>query len=34
VLEGGRIAGEGPAADLLRDPHVRRAYLGPLAVRE
>jgi branched-chain amino acid transport system ATP-binding protein len=34
VLEGGRIAGEGPAAGLLRDPHVRRAYLGPLAVRE
>jgi len=34
VLEAGRIAGHGPAADLLRDPHVRRAYLGPLAVRE
>jgi len=34
VLESGRIAGHGPAADLLRDPHVRRAYLGPLAVRE
>jgi branched-chain amino acid transport system ATP-binding protein len=34
VLESGRIAGQGPAADLLRDPHVRRAYLGPLAVRE
>ena len=33
ILEGGRIAGEGLAADLLRDPHVRRAYLGPLAVR-
>jgi branched-chain amino acid transport system ATP-binding protein len=32
ILEGGRIAGEGRAADLLRDPHVRRAYLGPLAV--
>ena len=34
VLESGRIAGHGSAADLLRDPHVRRAYLGPLAVRE
>jgi len=34
ILEGGRIAGEGRAADLLHDPHVRRAYLGPLAVRE
>jgi branched-chain amino acid transport system ATP-binding protein len=34
VLESGRIAGQGPAAELLRDPHVRRAYLGPLAVRE
>ena len=33
VLESGRIAAQGPAADLLRDPHVRRAYLGPLAVR-
>jgi branched-chain amino acid transport system ATP-binding protein len=33
VLESGRIAGEGRSADLLRDPHVRRAYLGPLAVR-
>jgi branched-chain amino acid transport system ATP-binding protein len=34
VLECGRIAAQGPAADLLRDPHVRRAYLGPLAVRQ
>jgi ABC-type branched-subunit amino acid transport system ATPase component len=34
VLESGRIALQGPAAELLRDPHVRRAYLGPLAVRE
>jgi branched-chain amino acid transport system ATP-binding protein len=32
VLESGRIASQGRAADLLRDPHVRRAYLGPLAV--
>ena len=32
VLESGRIASQGAAADLLRDPHVRRAYLGPLAV--
>jgi branched-chain amino acid transport system ATP-binding protein len=32
VLEGGRIAGEGSGAALLADPHVRRAYLGPLAV--
>jgi branched-chain amino acid transport system ATP-binding protein len=31
VLEGGRIVGEGAAPDLLRDAHVRRAYLGPLA---
>jgi branched-chain amino acid transport system ATP-binding protein len=34
VLESGRIALQGPAAELLRNPHVRRAYLGPLAVRE
>jgi branched-chain amino acid transport system ATP-binding protein len=33
VLESGRIASTGTGADLLRDPHVRRAYLGPLAVR-
>jgi branched-chain amino acid transport system ATP-binding protein len=33
VLEGGRIAGEGTARSLLVDPHVRRAYLGPLASR-
>jgi len=33
VMEGGRIAREGAAADLLRDPDVRRAYLGPLATR-
>jgi branched-chain amino acid transport system ATP-binding protein len=34
LLEGGRIVGEGRGADLLRDEHVRRAYLGPLAVRQ
>ena len=34
VLESGKIVGEGSGAALLRDPHVRRAYLGPLAVRE
>ena len=34
VLESGRVALQGAAAELLRDPHVRRAYLGPLAVRE
>jgi branched-chain amino acid transport system ATP-binding protein len=34
VLESGRIAGQGSGAALLRDDHVRRAYLGPLAVRE
>jgi hypothetical protein len=28
------VAGEGSGAELLRDPHVRRAYLGPLAVGE
>jgi branched-chain amino acid transport system ATP-binding protein len=33
VLESGRVALQGPAAELLGDPHVRRAYLGPLAVR-
>jgi branched-chain amino acid transport system ATP-binding protein len=33
LLEGGRIAGEGSGATLLADEHVRRAYLGPLAVR-
>jgi branched-chain amino acid transport system ATP-binding protein len=32
ILEGGRIAGEGSGAALLQDTHVRRAYLGPLAV--
>ena len=33
VLEGGRIVGEGSGASLMADAHVRRAYLGPLAVR-
>lgn len=33
LLEIGRIAGEGSGAALLDDPHVRRAYLGPLALR-
>ncbi|MCW5611597.1 MAG: ABC transporter ATP-binding protein [Rubrivivax sp.] len=28
VMETGRIVLEGPAADLLRDPQVREAYLG------
>jgi len=31
VMEGGRIVREGTGAALLQDPHVRRAYLGPLA---
>ena len=31
VLEGGRVSGGGGAAALLDDPHIRRAYLGPLA---
>ena len=33
VLESGRLALQGNAAELLHDPHVRRAYLGPLAAR-
>jgi branched-chain amino acid transport system ATP-binding protein len=28
VLEHGRIAMEGPASELLDDPHVKTAYLG------
>ena len=31
ILEGGRVVGEGDGAALLHDPHVRRAYRGPLA---
>jgi branched-chain amino acid transport system ATP-binding protein len=34
ILETGRVATEGAGADLLDDPGVRRAYLGPLAQRE
>jgi branched-chain amino acid transport system ATP-binding protein len=28
VLENGRIAMSGPAADLAADPRIRRSYLG------
>ncbi|MFZ0485000.1 MAG: branched-chain amino acid ABC transporter ATP-binding protein, partial [Desulfobacterales bacterium] len=28
VLEHGRIAMEGPADELLNDPHIKTAYLG------
>jgi branched-chain amino acid transport system ATP-binding protein len=28
VLEHGRVAMEGAAADLLADPHIKEAYLG------
>ncbi len=34
ILESGHVVGEGSGAELLRDPHVRRAYLGPLAASE
>ena len=34
ILEGGRVVGEGEGKALLRDAHVRRAYLGPLAAGE
>jgi branched-chain amino acid transport system ATP-binding protein len=34
VLESGHIVAQGSGADLLRDEHIRRAYLGPLAVRQ
>jgi branched-chain amino acid transport system ATP-binding protein len=33
VLESGRIVAHGSGAELLRDEHIRRAYLGPLAMR-
>jgi branched-chain amino acid transport system ATP-binding protein len=33
LLESGRVVGEGSGAALLQDPHVRRAYLGPLAAQ-
>jgi len=32
VLEGGRISRTGSGPDLLQDPYVRQAYLGPLAI--
>jgi branched-chain amino acid transport system ATP-binding protein len=31
ILEAGRVAAEGQGSALMSDPHVRRAYLGPLA---
>jgi len=31
ILEGGRIVGAGEGRSLLRDDHIRAAYLGPLA---
>ncbi len=31
ILESGRVAAEGQGSALMNDPHVRRAYLGPLA---
>jgi branched-chain amino acid transport system ATP-binding protein len=31
ILEAGRIVAEGEGQSLLRDDHVRTAYLGPLA---
>jgi branched-chain amino acid transport system ATP-binding protein len=31
ILEGGKIVGEGEGQSLLKDDHVRAAYLGPLA---
>jgi branched-chain amino acid transport system ATP-binding protein len=33
ILEGGKMVGEGEAQTLLKDDHVRTAYLGPLAQR-
>ena len=32
VLEHGQIVGQGRSRDVLADPEVRRAYLGPLAL--
>ncbi|HSD29617.1 MAG TPA: ABC transporter ATP-binding protein [Vicinamibacteria bacterium] len=32
LLEHGRVVGQGRGTEVLADPHVRRAYLGPLAV--
>jgi branched-chain amino acid transport system ATP-binding protein len=34
ILESGHVVGEGSGEALLEDPHVRRAYLGPLAAPE
>jgi branched-chain amino acid transport system ATP-binding protein len=34
ILEGGRVVGEGAGPALLHDPHVRQAYLGPLAAAD
>jgi branched-chain amino acid transport system ATP-binding protein len=31
ILESGRIVGEGESQKLLKDDHIRTAYLGPLA---
>jgi branched-chain amino acid transport system ATP-binding protein len=31
ILEGGKMVGTGEAQTLLKDDHVRAAYLGPLA---
>jgi branched-chain amino acid transport system ATP-binding protein len=31
ILEGGKIVGKGDGQSLLKDAHVRAAYLGPLA---
>jgi branched-chain amino acid transport system ATP-binding protein len=28
VVENGRVAAEGPAAAIARDPRIRQAYLG------
>jgi branched-chain amino acid transport system ATP-binding protein len=31
ILEGGKIVGEGEGQTMLKDDHIRAAYLGPLA---